>query len=173
MTLTNIRHQTYLISLPFSSIHSYIFFLSLSSAYAVAGIRKMPFCPCFPDKEAETQRKTRHPRSQGMEELQASRHTLSWPCWVRTGEWAWGFGGVGSNSPHSPSNKGYLGITLLSQKLFLLFSWTAACQASLSFTVSWSLLKLMFIELVMPSNHLILCHILLLLPSIFPSIAFQ
>ena len=42
--------------------------------------------------------------------------------------------------------------------------------SSLSFTVSWSLLKLMFIESVMPSNHLILCHPLLLLPSIFPSI---
>ena len=48
--------------------------------------------------------------------------------------------------------------------------WTAACQASLSFTISWSLLKLMFDELVMPTNHLILCHPLLLLPSIFPSI---
>ena len=48
--------------------------------------------------------------------------------------------------------------------------WTAARQASLSFTTSQSLLKLMSIELVMPSNHLILCHLLLLLPSIFPSI---
>ena len=48
--------------------------------------------------------------------------------------------------------------------------WTALCQASLSFTISWSLLKLISIELVMPSNHLILCHPLLLLPSIFPSI---
>ena len=47
--------------------------------------------------------------------------------------------------------------------------WTAACQASLSITNSWSLLKLMSIELVMPSNHLILCHPLLLLPSIFAS----
>ena len=47
--------------------------------------------------------------------------------------------------------------------------WTAACQASLSFTISHSLLKLMSIESVMPSNHLILCHPLLLLPSIFPS----
>ena len=46
--------------------------------------------------------------------------------------------------------------------------WTAACQASLSFTIFWSLLKLMSIELVMPSNHLIICHPLL--PSIFPSI---
>ena len=45
-----------------------------------------------------------------------------------------------------------------------------ACQASLSITNSWSLLKLMSIELVMPSNHLILCHPLLLTPSIFPSI---
>ena len=63
--------------------------------------------------------------------------------------------------------------------------WTAACQASLSFTVSWSLLKIMSIELVMPFNHLILCQPpsrwchptisssvspLLLLPSVFPSI---
>ena len=48
--------------------------------------------------------------------------------------------------------------------------WTTACQASLSITNSWSLLKLMSIELVMPSNHLILCCPLLLLPSIFPSI---
>ena len=48
--------------------------------------------------------------------------------------------------------------------------WTAACQAYLSITNSRSLLKLMSIELVMPSNHLILCHPLLLLPSIFPSI---
>ena len=48
--------------------------------------------------------------------------------------------------------------------------WTTAHQASLSVTNSWSLLKLMSIELVMPSNHLILCHPLLLLPSIFSSI---
>ena len=48
--------------------------------------------------------------------------------------------------------------------------WTEACQASLSITNSWSSLKLMSIKSVMPSNHLILCHPLLLLPSIFPSI---
>ena len=48
--------------------------------------------------------------------------------------------------------------------------WTAACQASLSITNSWSLLKLMSIESVRPSNHLILCRPLLLLPSIFPNI---
>ena len=49
-------------------------------------------------------------------------------------------------------------------------SWTAECQASLSITNSWSLLKVMFIASVMPSNQLILCRPLLLLPSIFPSI---
>ena len=48
--------------------------------------------------------------------------------------------------------------------------WTAAHQASLSFTIAWSLLKLMFIQLVMPSNHLILCSLVLLLPSVFASI---
>ena len=48
--------------------------------------------------------------------------------------------------------------------------WTAVLQASWSFTITRSLLKLISVELVMPSNHLILCHPLLLLPSIFPSI---
>ena len=48
--------------------------------------------------------------------------------------------------------------------------WTVTCQASLSFTISWSLLKFMSSESVMPSNHVILCCSLLLLPSIFPSI---
>ena len=48
--------------------------------------------------------------------------------------------------------------------------WIVARQTSLSFTISWSWLKFMSIELVMPSNHLILSHPLLLLPSIFPSI---
>ena len=47
--------------------------------------------------------------------------------------------------------------------------WTAACQVSLSFTISWSLLKLMSIESLMPFNHLILCYPPLL-PSVFPSI---
>ena len=61
-------------------------------------------------------------------------------------------------------------VQLLSCVQLLATPWTAACQASLSFTISWNLLKLMSIELVMPSNHLILCHPLLLLPSIFPSI---
>ena len=47
--------------------------------------------------------------------------------------------------------------------------WTAARQASLSFPISWNVLKLMSIESIMPSNHLILCCLLLLLPSVFPS----
>ena len=58
----------------------------------------------------------------------------------------------------------------LSRVLLFVIPWTAAHQASLSFTVSWNLLKLMSIELVMPFNHLILCRPLLLLPSVFPSI---
>ena len=58
----------------------------------------------------------------------------------------------------------------LSRVQLFVTPWTAARQASLSFTISWSLLKLMSIESMMPSNHLILCHPLLLLPSIFPSI---
>ena len=47
---------------------------------------------------------------------------------------------------------------------------TAACQPSLSFTISWSLLKLVPIESMIPSNHLVCCHPILLLPSVFPSI---
>ena len=59
--------------------------------------------------------------------------------------------------------------SLLSHVLLFVTPWTASCQASLSFTVSQNLLKLMSIESAMPSNHIILCHPLLLLPSIFPS----
>ena len=59
---------------------------------------------------------------------------------------------------------------LLSRVQLFVTPWTAARQAFLSFTVSWSLHKLMSIESVILSNHLILCHPLLLLPSIFPSI---
>ena len=58
----------------------------------------------------------------------------------------------------------------LSRVRIFVSPWIAACQASLSITSSRSLLKLMSIESVMPSNHLILCRPLLLLPSIFPSI---
>ena len=61
-------------------------------------------------------------------------------------------------------------VQLLSRVQLFVTPWTAACQASLSITNSWSLPKLMSIELVMPSNHLILCHPLLHVPSIFPTI---
>ena len=63
-----------------------------------------------------------------------------------------------------------LSVQLLSCVWILVTPWTRACQASLSITNSQSLLKLMSIESVFPSNHLILCHPLLLLPSVFPSI---
>ena len=59
-------------------------------------------------------------------------------------------------------------VQLLSCVWLFAIPWTAKCQASLSFTISWSLLKLMFIESVIVSSHLILCYPLL--PSIFPSI---
>ena len=61
-------------------------------------------------------------------------------------------------------------VQLLSHVWLFATLWTVACQASLSFTISRSMLKLMSIESVIPSNHLILCHPLLHLPSIFPRI---
>ena len=61
-------------------------------------------------------------------------------------------------------------VQLLSHAQLFATPWTSACQAYLSFTISQSLLKLMSIEQVMPSNHLVLCRPLLFLPSIFPSI---
>ena len=61
-------------------------------------------------------------------------------------------------------------VQLLSRVWLFVTPWTAACQASLSITNSWSLPKPMSIESTMPSNHLILRHPLLLQPSIFPSI---
>ena len=64
----------------------------------------------------------------------------------------------------------FISVQSLSHVQLFASPWTAACQASLSITKSQSLLKLMYIESVMPSSHLILCCPLLLLPSIFPSI---
>ena len=58
-------------------------------------------------------------------------------------------------------------VQLFSHVQFFAAPWTATCQDSLSFTISWSMFKLMSIESVMPSNHLILCCPLLLLPSVF------
>ena len=62
-------------------------------------------------------------------------------------------------------------VKLLSHVWLFATAWTVECQASLSFTISWSLLKLMSIKLVMPSNHLILCHPLLL--HLQSSVSFQ
>ena len=59
---------------------------------------------------------------------------------------------------------------LLNHVQLLVSPWTAAHQASLSFTISWRFLKLMHIESMMPYNHVMLCHHLILLPSIFPRI---
>ena len=84
------------------------------------------------------------------------------------------FTAAGSNqSFHSPAfkpNAWFSSVHLLSRVWLFATLWTAACQASLSITNSRSLPKLMSIESVMPSNHFILCHPLLLLPSIFPNI---
>ena len=67
------------------------------------------------------------------------------------------------------SSPGIAVVQLPSRVRLLATPWTAACQSSLSATIFQSLFKLISIESVMPSNHLILCHLLLLLPSIFPS----
>ena len=73
-------------------------------------------------------------------------------------------------SPHfPPNNPNVSSVQLFSRVRLSVIPWTAARQASLSITDSCSLLKLMCIESVMPSNHLIFCHPVLL-PSIFPSI---
>ena len=79
--------------------------------------------------------------------------------WTRLSDWAHIHNSVSGSS-----------VQLLSSIWLSAIPWTAARQASLSITNSQSLLRLISIELVMPSKHLILCHPLLLLPSIFPSI---
>ena len=71
---------------------------------------------------------------------------------------------------YSPSFEWLSSVQLHSCVRLFVTPWTVALQASLSITNSWSLLKLMSIQSVIPSNHLILCHPLLLLPSIFPGI---
>ena len=75
-----------------------------------------------------------------------------------------------SSSRALPSWPYFSSVQSLSHVLLFATPWTASHQASLSITNSWSSPKPMSIESVMPSNHLILCHPLLLLPSIFPSI---
>ena len=80
------------------------------------------------------------------------------------------FGHLLYTLPCKSKRNSYIVVQLLSRVQLFLTLWTAACQASLSFTLSWSLLKLISIESVMPSNHLTLCLPLIVLPSIFPSI---
>ena len=70
----------------------------------------------------------------------------------------------------NPFHLSIISIQSLSCVWLFVTPWTAAHQSSLSFTISQSLLKLICIEFVMTSNHLILCHLFLILPSIFPSI---
>ena len=80
---------------------------------------------------------------------------------------------LGLHIPSAPQGFcSLLAVVVLSPNRVRLFTalWTAAHQASLSFTISWSLPKFMSIESVRPSSHLILCHPLLVLPSMFPSI---
>ena len=81
-------------------------------------------------------------------------------------------GFVGGKNKTKQNKSTYISclVQLLSRIWLFGTPWTAAPQASLSITNSWSLPKLMSIESVIPSNHLILCHPLLLLPSIFPNI---
>ena len=91
-------------------------------------------------------------------------------------QWLWGTGLTAPQHVVSPVLTGRFFTTetpvvvqSLSHVRLVATSWTVACRASRSFTISQSLLKFMFIESVMPSKHLVLCHPLLL-PSIFPSI---
>ena len=91
------------------------------------------------------------------------RSPLGWTGWISLQ--SKGLSRVFSNTTVQVSS-----VQSLSHVRLFVTPWTTAHQASLSITNSQSLLKLMFIESVMPSNHLILCHLFLLLPSIFPSI---
>ena len=75
-----------------------------------------------------------------------------------------------ASDPRVLSTASLSSVQSLSRVQLLVTPWTTARQASLSVTNSWSLLRLMSIQLVMPFSHLILCRPLLLLPSVFPSI---
>ena len=97
-----------------------------------------------------------------------------WKCRIRSAyrksSWKW----VSNGSLHRSSElevwAAFVVVQSFSHVWLFANPWTAAHQASLSFSISWSLLKLMSIESVMPCNHLVLCRPLLLQPSIFPSI---
>ena len=100
------------------------------------------------------------------EEMATHSHILAWriPWTEETG----GLWSIFCRVRHKWSD--FSSVQSLSSVQLFVTPWTAALQASLSITNSWSLLRLMYIKLVMPSNHLILWHPLLLPPSFFPSI---
>ena len=106
---------------------------------------------------------------------QAKLHTQvpwqfqDWPWRLKSEQWpsSWKSPSLSQNNWHTVS---FIVVQSLSLVQLFLTPWTVARQASLSFTISWSLLKLMSLELVVPANYLIFCCPLLLLPSIFPSI---
>ena len=79
---------------------------------------------------------------------------------------------ISKRTPKCPETNKWMSKNVVSIRQWNIFCCCSVCQASLSFTISWILLKLMSIESMMPSNHFILCHPLLLLPSIFPSMLF-
>ena len=91
-------------------------------------------------------------------------------CWSRASVGAWGRTGCVCYEWNVVVSSLKVRLLLLNCVHLFLTPWTAAHQASLFFTISWSLFKLMSIESVMPSNHLVLCRPLLLLSSVFPSI---
>ena len=91
------------------------------------------------------------------------------PHSVSTGRWEWDSWEF-TCFIHSPLNMVFSSVQLLNHVWLFATPWTTVRQASLSIINSQGLLKLMFIESVIPSNHLILCRPLLLQPSIFPSI---
>ena len=103
---------------------------------------------------------------------ESERQMLKWGWILRKGanlwllQWRWETSK--SRFLHLPYVVG--GVQLLNRVQLFVTPWTADRQVSLSFTISWSLFKLMSIESIMPPNHFILYHPLLLLPSIFPSI---
>ena len=100
-----------------------------------------------------------------------SSQTRDWTCVPHNGRRLLNHGthqGMSSNVING--NKRWVSFQSLSRLRLFATPWTAARQASLSITSTWSLPKLMSIESVMPSNHLILCCPLLLPPSVFPSI---
>ena len=106
------------------------------------------------------------PSSQVLPEYQPFQHFLPPKCFLKR---EYSSKGTLLCRPKM-SGQNFSSVQSLSRVQLFATPWTVALQASLSITNSWSLLKLMSIELVMPSNHLILCPPLLLLPSIFPSI---